>query len=303
MHESKLYFNLKDTLVIANLQDLTNPTILSRMPTKYQNMRKIIIRDNNIFIADWDAFYILDASNFDSLKELSSIQYAGRYASALAVKDNYAFLGNFDGLHVIDISDLLNPHEVNLLGGAPVADVVINNNYAYAASVYSGFRVIDISVPAYPVEVGSINTGSEVLGIAIKNNYVYLSNLKNGLRIIDISAPSTPQEVGFFNTEGNTYNSFIQDKYAYVADGHNGLVILDITAPSNPFKEAYSNYGGNATDLAVVNNIIYLADNINGFYIFKNDLITSISTKNLKTKNYGLDQNYPNPFNLISTRL
>lgn len=302
LHESNLYLNLKDTLVIINLQDLINPTIISRTPTDYQNIRKIIIRDNNAFIADWDGFYILDISNFDSLKEISSIQYTGRYTMALAIKDNYAFLGNFDGLHVINISDLLKPQEINLLGGAPVVDVVISDNYAYAASVYNGLRIIDISVPTNPNVVGSIITGSEALGITIKNNYAYLSNLENGLRVIDISNPSNPQEVGYFNTEGYTYDSFIQDKYAYVADGINGLLILDISVPSNPVKVAYSNYGGNATDLIVVNNIIYLADNNNGFYIFKNELITSVSTTNLKTiDNFSLKQNYPNPFNATTT--
>jgi hypothetical protein len=50
-------------------------------------------------------------------------------------------------------------------------------------------RVVDISTPASPVEVGSINTPIQALGVVVAGNYAYIADNLSGLPVVNISNP------------------------------------------------------------------------------------------------------------------
>jgi hypothetical protein len=61
-------------------------------------------------------------------------------------------------------------------------------------------RVIDISNPTNPVEIGSYDTPGEAFGVYVSGNFAYVADRDSGLRVIDISNPKNPVEIGFYDT-------------------------------------------------------------------------------------------------------
>ena len=64
-----------------------------------------------------------------------------------------------------------------------------STNYAYVADGWSGFRIINISNPASPTEVGYHDTPGYANGVYVSGNYAYVANMSGtsgtpGLSII-----------------------------------------------------------------------------------------------------------------------
>ncbi len=128
------------------------------------------------------------------------------YVEAIAAKGDDVYLGAGRVLMVVDASI---PHAPAPIGavGVPglIRDIEAVDSYAYVASHAGGLRVIDVSDPSAPVEVGfsegrpGVTRSVEVLG-----EYAYVlwetvnwPHERDGLRVVDISDPSHPVEVGF----------------------------------------------------------------------------------------------------------
>jgi len=98
--------------------------------------------------------------------------------------------------------------------------------YAYVAGWESGLRVIDVSTPSAPVEVGFLDTPGYANGVAVSGSYAYLADYSYGLRVIDVSPPSAPAEIGFVDTPGLALDVAVAGGYAYVADWSAGLAVF-----------------------------------------------------------------------------
>ncbi|MCK4226133.1 hypothetical protein KAX29_04495, partial [candidate division WOR-3 bacterium] len=112
--------------------------------------------------------------------------------------------------------------------------------YAYVAAMGAGLRVIDVSDPANPTEVGFCDTW-EARDVYVSGNYAYVADSESGLRIIDISDPTNPFEVGFYDPPPPAFavGVYISGNYAYVAFWGYGLRIVDVSDPTNPFEVSY----------------------------------------------------------------
>lgn len=145
-------------------------------------------------------------------------------------------------------------------------DVAVQGNYAYVATGASGLRVVDISDPDSPHEVGICNTCSFTYCVTVEEDLAYLV-AGGGLRIIDISDPARPLELGFYDTPGGAEDVVVSDIYAYVACKRNifrredgGLCIIDIADPEDPHEIGF--FTGELMDIhsvAVSGNYAYLA--------------------------------------------
>ena len=96
-----------------------------------------------------------------------------------------------DSLNVTRIGQL------NLLSGAEQEGLTVVGSYAYVTNGSHGLRVIDISNPAAPAEMGFCDTPGYAGAVAVAGNYAYVADGFSGLRIIDISNPAAPVEAGF----------------------------------------------------------------------------------------------------------
>ena len=117
--------------------------------------------------------------------------------------------------------------------GMPVS-VAVSGSYAYVADGYSGLRVIDVSTPANPIEVGFVDTPGYAYSVAVSGSYAYVADYHHGLRVIDVSTPARPIEVGWVGTPGYAYGVAVSGRYAFVAANYVGLYVIDVESPSAP---------------------------------------------------------------------
>ncbi|MFQ6042775.1 MAG: FlgD immunoglobulin-like domain containing protein, partial [Candidatus Poribacteria bacterium] len=130
-------------------------------------------------------------------------------------------------------------------------------------------RVIDVSNPQNPVEVGFYDTLGDANDVYVSESYAYVADGDSGLRVIDVSSPENPVEVGFYDTPGSAFCVYVSGSYAYVADYDRGLRVIDVSAPQNPFEVGFYDTSGEANGVYVSGGLIYVADGFGGLYILR----------------------------------
>lgn len=78
--------------------------------------------------------------------------------------------------------------------GEDITNFIAQGNYVYLAQGYT-LRVIDISTPASPKEVGWLRLSGEIHTMDIKGTMLFLAtgSWSNGLKVVDISDPAKPR--------------------------------------------------------------------------------------------------------------
>ncbi len=125
---------------------------------------------------------------------------------------------------LITVSYLLTPGDAY--------DIEVVGDLAYVADGRSGLRIIDVSNPAAPVEIGALDTPSSgrAWDIEVVGDLAYVVGGNPGLRIIDVSIPALPVELGALDTSYARDVKVVGD-LAYVA-GYPGLR----TSPTPPCR-------------------------------------------------------------------
>ena len=117
------------------------------------------------------------------------------------------------------VSSPTSIEQVGHIGTSPI-DVFVQGSYAYVAAGSDGLRIVDISDPTAPTEVGFYDTPDDALGIVqdvvVLGDYAYLAAGLAGLRIVDVSDPAALVEVGVYDTAGLARKVAAAENYVYV---------------------------------------------------------------------------------------
>lgn len=139
-------------------------------------------------------------------------------------------------------------------------------DYAYVADGPAGLRIMDVSDPANPVEVGFYDTPEiGAASVVVVGDYAYTTD-GGKLRIIDVSDPANPFEVGSCDTPQWAMNVAVQEPYAYVADNLGGLRIINISDPTSPYEVGFSDAVA-PFNVAVAGDYAFVADGDHGLCI------------------------------------
>jgi len=160
---------------------------------------------------------------------------------------------------------------------------------------YKTVRMIDISSPTDPAEIGSFPTTGDATSIAVEGEIAYLMDdgtgmrvlnttdpsapretslyfrplavalrddlalltTSQGLRIIDLSIPTSPTMVGSFDTPVSGKDIAVVDDLAFHAEAY-GLRIIDISDPATPNEVSYFPISGLVYSVAVLNDFAYV---------------------------------------------
>jgi hypothetical protein len=148
------------------------------------------------------------------------------------------------------------------------ADVEVAGGLAYVADGDYGLRVIDVSNPTLPVEVGALDTPGEPNSVELVGDLVYLVDYGYGLRVIDVSNPALPVEIGSIDTPQYPQDVEVVGDLAYLAAGYmSGLRVIDVSNPALPVEFGALDTVGIAVDIAVVGDLAYLADYQSGLRV------------------------------------
>jgi hypothetical protein len=109
--------------------------------------------------------------------------------------------------------------------------VALSGSYAYVADGSAGLRVIDVSTPTNPSEVGFFDVprlAASAQGVAVSRGYAYVANSHDGLLVIDVSDPFSPVGVGHKNTPQGANGVTVAGGYVYLAESSAGMEIFQI---------------------------------------------------------------------------
>jgi hypothetical protein len=87
-------------------------------------------------------------------------------------------------------------------------------------------RIVDVSDPDLPVEVGAYQTPSSATGVAVQGDNAYIAENNAGLRVVRVTNPSHPAGFTFHATPGSALDVVAHGEYIYVGDAGGGLSIF-----------------------------------------------------------------------------
>jgi hypothetical protein len=193
----------------------------------------------------------------------------GGPTQAVAVQGNYAYVGVGLRLIVLDVTNPVTPTEVGSTTPFPyfVEDIAVSGTYAYVAVGGAGLRVVDVSDPANPIEVGAWDSPGYAEGVDVSGHTVYLADGPYGLRVVDASDPASPTPLGSAYDMNYAFDVAVSGDYAYIAAAGAGLLVADVSDPAHPLEVSSLDTAGYAQGVTVAGEIAYIADEWEGLQI------------------------------------
>ena len=163
------------------------------------------------------------------------------------------------GLQMIDASDPSQMSAQTAWQMGPRAfDVTMSGSVAVMGTA-AGLRVMDVSEPVNPVEVGSLSTATNVYAVTASNGLVYAANGVDGLLVADLSDPRQPKRISQMATGGTGDGVELGDGVVYLSDGPAGLSVIEVSEPSAPAVVAKIPIAGQPKRVRAVDNCLYVA--------------------------------------------
>ncbi len=146
---------------------------------------------------------IIDVSDPASPTESGMVKLAG--IKSITVSGDLVYASNGDDVFILDVS---NPSSAGFKGmmqtPGQALSVAVSGSYAYVADGYKGLRIMDVSDPSSPKEVGFIQP-TDCVGVAVNGSLLYYLSKWSYVRIIDVSDLKTPKELGDYYSGENRY--------------------------------------------------------------------------------------------------
>lgn len=173
------------------------------------------------------------------------------------------------------VGNWVNPFQeagINLSGAQDGLKIQTQGDYAYLVrnDGTPDFVIINISNPATPSILGSLNLSGAPVNIAVSGDYAYIASQDNNqeLQVINISNPSSPNVVGIFDTSGtaDANGIYVSDSMAYLVRNSSvwdEFLIINVSLPSNPTLVGSLNLNERANEVIVLGNYAYVASGHN----------------------------------------
>ena len=184
--------------------------------------------------------------------------------------------GGNDTIAGIELWDVSNPECPGRISSYEVRQEVFSvfvtslpasGVFACVASGKRGLRIIDVTDPFNPVEVGSYDTPGYAVDVFVLDSIAYVADGDSGLCLINIAEPTNPVRLGYFLTPSVAYGVYVESIFAYVAASISGLRVIKVSDPRHPTEVGYYDTLGVAYSVSVGNSLACVADGINGLRI------------------------------------
>ncbi len=138
-------------------------------------------------------------------------------ATDVDVVGNFAYVAcGSAGMKVVDISTSASPVVVGEFAAPGLFDVTVTEDTAFLTSG-GVLRLVDVSNPSTPVQLGAIALADYAYETAVRGNYAYVTTGAAGLQVVDIQNPATPVVIGAVATPG-AWGVSLSGDIAYVSD-------------------------------------------------------------------------------------
>lgn len=315
-------------LEVINVSDPTQPQKYGQNLDLFGSFSDLVISGNRVYGTVYDVgLQILDISDPSRPTPIGFYNTPGA-ARSLVISGDFAYIA--DGESGLQILNIVNPNLPTLVGAYALSgyatDVVVQNNLAYitwghcdfnGSTPCGGLRVIDITNPAYPTEIGSYAINGSANEVAISGQVVYLVDVIHEnhkmfqdriytFHAIDASSVSNMVELDSFVMGGSCCYPFgasifdalseieIAGSWAYVALGDTAAHRVNISDPSQLLSAVLRS---SASDVSVSGEYIYISDGANGLHVLNvttptNPVEVTLYDTPSFVRSVAVDQNY-----------
>jgi hypothetical protein len=187
-------------------------------------------------------------------------------------------------------------------------DVSVAGSYAGLADDNGYFRLVDVSNPSNPAELGFCEVSSNAWSVALQDTFAFIGCEYLYFVVVSIAEPHSPQQVAdLYMNFGPLTDVCVAGSRAYVTNSHwlsvinisdpahpfeagrTGLIypvavdvagstayvagdsrlyVFDVTDPSNPTQIRYLSLPDTGLAVHCMNSFVYVADNRNGLRIY-----------------------------------
>jgi hypothetical protein len=224
------------------------------------------------------------------------IAHLGGAIGAIAIQGDYAYVGGEYGFEVLDVS---NPQRIVPLHYLPIPVLALQAvpPYAYILDGQIGLRILDLSDPLAPFEIGSYklpdDTSTFVVAddLAGERRHAYAVSYSQGLFILDVSDPADPFLSAKYKSAADRYYEIVVSNHGsdqlYVlldtdAMFDDDVAVLDVSSPDMPKR--VGTIEGSGGTLAIVDHYLYISQLYEGTTLF--DLSDPHVPKRLGTYDY-----------------
>ncbi|MBA3532273.1 MAG: hypothetical protein H0T73_10165, partial [Ardenticatenales bacterium] len=256
--------------------DVSNPAAPKFLAylNSQESIINVAVSSNLLYMTKfYTGLHLVDMTSPATPRTLGQYRTIG-YPTNIALSGSYGYVPDGGGaLHVVDLSTPLAPQLAEtLVSPSFPSGIAISGTLAYVAES-GGLRVLDISTPRSPTEVGyypmpAYAEGTDyATGVDVRGDLAYLTYLGcrfrvgcgfGGIRILDISEPGAPRSLAAYVT-GNAYDIAISGSYAYLVTGD--LQVLDLSTPITPTLVGFYDVPGGPTGargVEVVGDFVYV---------------------------------------------
>jgi hypothetical protein len=223
---------------------------------------------------------IMDLGTPGTAVEVGVVKTPG-VAWSVAVTGDLTFIAEINGLRILDTSMPARPVEVSFFESPRGAwDVAVVGDLAFIVGDSGCMRVIDVSEPTTPEEIGSYCADTPTAtDVEVVGNHAYIVAGYLGF-IVDISVPTSPVLVGWLFEERERVDDVeVFGNHAYVLSPRGRfLKVFDVTDPADPTLVSETEMPGNSADIDVMGTLAYIASPAaGGFGVFQGLQILDVS--------------------------
>ena len=249
-------------LAIVDIADRHNPALINLYAT-YARVIDIAVSGSYAYAPARAGLFVLDVSDPQNPFQ-SGFCPLPYFGTSISISGQYAFLVYGGHLMIVDIEQPSSPKYVGECSMSVNSsyywdwDVFTVGGLAYLTVGNSGLRIIDVSDPLHPYEIGSSFQGKTCRGIAVQDHFAYVGwqeevvsrPPKSGLFVFDVTFPRTPQLIGQAECS-EASRIALSGNCAIMASGD----VVDVSDKSRPqvSSRLYGGLGGE--DIAVAGNI------------------------------------------------
>ncbi|MBN1875299.1 MAG: carboxypeptidase regulatory-like domain-containing protein [Anaerolineae bacterium] len=170
------------SMLVLDITNPSHPQKVGELTLEYLPY-SIAVSNTYAYIVGYDQLNIVDISNPAAPTSVGTYGYPG---NTIVISEPHAYIAH-GNLSILDISNPTAPTPV----GTPIPgsnDVTISEGLAYLTSE-SAVRVIDVSTPSRPTEIGRYD-GVGGMNVLSKDTKIYVLNKNNGIYILEHFPPS-----------------------------------------------------------------------------------------------------------------
>ncbi|MBS1262384.1 MAG: hypothetical protein MAG453_01735 [Calditrichaeota bacterium] len=206
----------------------------------------------HVFIAEMDmGLRIVDITDKENPETVSTLALGGLCNDVTVdLGEEVAYVAaGYDGIWVVDISDYANPFVITNYdtdGHSDGLAIDLEMNLLFNCDRESSFDIIDVTVPAEPVEYFTYELlWGRCRDVRLREGRAYVVWDFAGLQIWDYESEVEPVELAFLDLPDITYDLDLDEQYAYIAGWYEGMHIVDVSQPSEPVLVSSTDVPGN----------------------------------------------------------